>query len=116
MRRMRGWPAIGRAGLAQSSVNGRSRVPSPAASTSACMLLVVEEHVGDRQTALVAVTDEQPPVGVEHVIGWPPAEGRGCRRDAAFAPFDFHVGADRCLVDGDQHVVKRELLTVLLIA
>src|SRR5947209_12082259 len=115
MRRMSGWPATGSAGLAQTSVNGRSRVPSPAASTSACMLLVVEEHVGDRQTAFLAVTDEETPVGIEHVVGRSTAERFGRRRDAALPPFDFHVRADRRLVDGDQHIVERKFFAVLLV-
>src|SRR6185295_19126209 len=101
MRRMSGSPATGIAGLAHMSVNGRSRVPSPAASTSAFMLVVVgKQHVGDRQAALLAVACEEAPVRVQQVVGRSPAERRGCCRDAVFATFDLDVRADRRLVDG----------------
>src|SRR5678816_3355674 len=115
MRRMSGSPATGIAGLAHASVNGRSRVPSPAASTSACKLILVEQHVRDRKAALLAVTNEETPIGVQQVVGWSTAKRFGCRGDAALAAFDFHVRADRRLVDGDDHVVEGKFLAVLLV-
>ena len=119
MRRMIGSPATGIAGLAQTSVSGRSRVPSPAASTSACVIhglrSPVEDHVGDRQTALLAVADEQSAVGIEQVVGRLTAQRTAAVGDAALAAFDLDEGPHRRLVDGDDDVVGGELLAVLLI-
>src|SRR5688500_15882649 len=102
MRRMMGSPATGMAGLAQRSVSGRSRVPRPAASTSAAVTIgsyrSSKTHVRDRQSSFLAVAHEQRAVGVEEVVPGSPAKRRRGGRDAALAAFDFDVGPDRRLI------------------
>src|SRR5438552_18095941 len=76
-RSMTGGPGTGSDGLARSAVSGRSRVPRPAARTSAesgadrtigPRLRLVEEHVGGRQPVRAAVFHEQRPVRVEEEV------------------------------------------------
>src|SRR4029077_20026292 len=116
IRRMIGWPATGIAGLARSSVSAGSRVPRPAASTSARILVVVEQHVGGGHAALVAVLQEEAAVRVGHVVGLSAAERHRRGHDALLAAFDLDERPNRRLVNRDDHVVFRELLAVLLVA
>ena len=116
MRRMIGSPATGIAGLAHASVSGRSRVPSPAASTSAC----VTHRLRYSPAKSMSVTAVRAPrsgartgrgksrAGSRRAA----AERRGRRCDAALAAFDLDEGADRRLVDRDDDIVQRELLAV----
>src|SRR5436190_5048131 len=98
------WSPTGSAPLARTNERGRSRVASPAVSSSAGIILdaaryddqrfdgsfSAEHHVRAGQPELVAMLDEQAAVRVEDEIGRRAPE-RGRHRENAFlAAFNFH--------------------------
>src|SRR6266508_3376858 len=115
--RIIGSPATGIAGLARTSVSGRRRVPRPAVSTSAWRSRsVLEQHVGNRHAARLAINDVETAIGIDQVIVGRAAERFGHSRDAAIAALDLDKRADRRLVERDDDIVEREFFTILLIA
>src|SRR6185436_15437550 len=117
VRRASGSPSTGAAALARASVSGCRRVPRPAVRTSARTLLgSPEHHVGAVEPGFLLVLQEQRAVGVYDVVGRPPSEGARHGGDARFAALDLDEHADRRLVDGDDDVLVREFLAVLLVA
>src|SRR4051794_18253325 len=120
MRAAIGSPATGIAGFARTSVSGRRRVPSPAASTSAWgggtrRSAFCEQHVTRFKAALLAFGEEERAVRGNEVVAFGAAERSGRGADAGVGPFDLDERAERRLVDRDRHVAVRELLAVLLV-
>src|SRR3954470_15603473 len=83
-----GSPSTGAAAFARASVRGCRRVPSPAVSTSARMLLG-EEHVAATEPARVAILQEQAAIRVEHVVVGTAAEALRHRGDPVLASLDL---------------------------
>src|SRR6187397_2990159 len=111
LRRTSGSPSTAAAAFALASVSGWSRVPSPAASTSARIyplprgfaplascIVAIEHHVAAGEAELLAVLEEQPPIGIEDVVRRAPAEQASHVGDAVLAAFDLDEDADRRLV------------------
>ena len=123
MRRIIGSPATGIAGLARTSVSGRSRVPRPAVSTSAWRCSVgrrrsvsSKQHVGRSAGRGARQSTHEQARGTSRarsrpVRGRAPLRRRRCR----VAAFDLDEGPDRRLVERDDDVVEREFLAILLI-
>src|SRR5215210_8698762 len=122
-----GIPATGSNGLGETSVRGRSRVPSPAASTRAlrrlvCMGLhgpawvsaVPESHLGRRVRMGLQVVLVETQIGAP--LGLVGVEAAALRHHLGAVALELGEVADRGVVESDRHAAEVPLLPHLLVA